>query len=180
MLCYFQLQLFLLKRGGEEIYVGPLGRHSCHLIDYFEQIEGVSKIQDGYNPATWMLEVTTQSQEEILGVRFSEVYKNSELHQRNKALIKELSIPPPGSSDLHFPTQYSRPFLTQCLACLWKQRLSYWRNPPYTVVLEESSIYAGGEYLLDKVCCRLLRTTNTKDEYFKAPEEPINFLDHTN
>ena len=30
------LQLFLLKRGGEEIYVGPLGRHSSHLIKYFE------------------------------------------------------------------------------------------------------------------------------------------------
>lgn len=30
------LQLFLLKRGGEEIYVGPLGRHSSHLINYFE------------------------------------------------------------------------------------------------------------------------------------------------
>ena len=29
-------QLLLLKRGGEEIYVGPLGRHSCHLIKYFE------------------------------------------------------------------------------------------------------------------------------------------------
>nr|XP_010914973.1 ABC transporter G family member 36 isoform X1 [Elaeis guineensis] len=127
-------ELFLLKRGGEEIYVGPLGRHSCHLIDYFEQIEGVSKIKDGYNPATWMLEVTTQAQEQILGVDFSEVYKNSELYRRNKALIKELSMPPPGSSDLHFPTQYAQPFLTQCLACLWKQRLSYWRNPPYTAV----------------------------------------------
>lgn len=30
------VQLFLLKRGGEEIYVGPLGRHSSHLIEYFE------------------------------------------------------------------------------------------------------------------------------------------------
>jgi len=30
------LQLFLMKRGGQEIYVGPLGRHSCHLIKYFE------------------------------------------------------------------------------------------------------------------------------------------------
>jgi len=30
------LQLFLMKRGGEEIYVGPLGRNSCHLIKYFE------------------------------------------------------------------------------------------------------------------------------------------------
>ena len=34
-----QLQLFLLKRGGEEIYVGPLGHNSCQLIQYFEVIQ---------------------------------------------------------------------------------------------------------------------------------------------
>jgi hypothetical protein len=25
-----------MKRGGEEIYVGPLGMHSCELVKYFE------------------------------------------------------------------------------------------------------------------------------------------------
>ena len=30
------LQLLLMKRGGQEIYVGPLGRHSSHFIKYFE------------------------------------------------------------------------------------------------------------------------------------------------
>ena len=102
-----------MKRGGEEIYVGPLGRHSCQLIKYFEVssneqeeteknslflktqmqvlikmcfcfvkgIVGVSKIKDGYNPATWMLEVTTMAQEEILGINFTELYKNSDLHR---------------------------------------------------------------------------------------------------
>jgi hypothetical protein len=49
------------------------------LID--QAIEGVSKIKDGYNPATWMLEVTTVSQEHILGVDFSDIYKKSELYQ---------------------------------------------------------------------------------------------------
>ncbi|ONK76632.1 uncharacterized protein A4U43_C03F30360 [Asparagus officinalis] len=127
-------ELFLMKRGGEEIYVGPLGHHSCHLINYYESIEGISKIKDGYNPATWMLEVTALSQEEILGINFVEVYKNSELYKMNKALINDLSVPPPGSSDLNFPTQYSQSFSTQCIACLWKQWLSYWRNPPYTSV----------------------------------------------
>ncbi|KAJ9153602.1 hypothetical protein P3X46_027028 [Hevea brasiliensis] len=127
-------ELFLLKRGGEEMYVGPLGCHSCHLIKYFEGIEGVSKIKDGYNPATWMLEVTTQAQEVTLGVDFADIYKNSELYRRNKELIKELSKPAPGSRDLYFSTQYSQSFLTQCLACLWKQHRSYWRNPPYTAV----------------------------------------------
>ncbi|XP_065867193.1 pleiotropic drug resistance protein 1-like [Euphorbia lathyris] len=127
-------ELFLLKRGGQEIYVGPLGRHSCHLIKYFEGIEGVSKIKDGYNPATWMLEVTSSAQEIALGVDFSDIYKNSELYRRNKALIKDLGKPTPGSKDLHFSSQYSLSFFDQLLACLWKQNLSYWRNPPYTAV----------------------------------------------
>ncbi|XP_059641884.1 pleiotropic drug resistance protein 1-like isoform X2 [Cornus florida] len=127
-------ELFLMKRGGQEIYVGPLGHHSRHLIKYFEGVEGVSKIKDGYNPATWMLEVTASAQETVLGIDFTEVYKNSELYRRNKALIKELSTPRPGSKDLYFPTQYSQPFFVQCMACLWKQHWSYWRNPPYTAV----------------------------------------------
>jgi hypothetical protein len=29
-------QLLLLKEGGEQLYAGPLGRHSSHLIKYFE------------------------------------------------------------------------------------------------------------------------------------------------
>ncbi|KAG6391312.1 hypothetical protein SASPL_149066 [Salvia splendens] len=127
-------ELFLMKRGGEEIYVGPLGRQSTHLIKYFESVEGVSKIKDGYNPATWMLEATTSAQELLLGVDFVDHYKKSDLYQRNKALIKELNVPRPGTKDLYFPTQYSQSFLTQCIACLWKQHWSYWRNPPYTAV----------------------------------------------
>ncbi|KAI5600727.1 hypothetical protein BDE02_01G044500 [Populus trichocarpa] len=127
-------ELFLMKRGGQEIYVGPLGRHSTHLIKYFEAIEGVGKIRDGYNPATWMLEVSSSAQEMALEVDFSNIYKNSDLFRRNKALIAGLSTPAPGSTDLCFPTKYSTSFFTQCMACLWKQHWSYWRNPPYTAV----------------------------------------------
>ncbi|CAL0309799.1 unnamed protein product [Lupinus luteus] len=127
-------ELLLMKQGGQEIYVGPLGHHSSNLISYFEGIQGVNKIKDGYNPATWMLEVTTTAKEAELGIDFSQVYKNSELYRRNKTLIKELSTPPPGSKDLYFPSQYSTSFFTQCIACLWKQHWSYWRNPLYTAI----------------------------------------------
>ncbi|XP_051137797.1 pleiotropic drug resistance protein 1-like [Andrographis paniculata] len=127
-------ELLLLKRGGEEIYVGPLGRHSFQLIKYFEGIDGVEKIKDGYNPATWMLEITSTAQEAALGIDFAQLYRNSELYRRNKALIKELSVPAPGTKDLYFSTPYSQSFWTQCMACLWKQTWSYWRNPPYTAV----------------------------------------------
>ncbi|KAL4603728.1 hypothetical protein ACB092_10G144600 [Castanea dentata] len=127
-------ELYLLKSGGEEIYVGPIGHRASLLISYFEGIQGVKKIRDGINPATWMLEVTTAAQEAALGVNFSDVYNNSELYRRNKAMIKELSKPQPMSKDLHFPTQYSQSFWTQCKACLWKQHWSYWRNPQYSAV----------------------------------------------
>ena len=43
-------------------------------------IQGVNKIKDGYNPATWMLEVTTPAQEDNLGINFVELYKNSDLY----------------------------------------------------------------------------------------------------
>ncbi|GKD36230.1 pleiotropic drug resistance protein 1-like protein [Tanacetum coccineum] len=98
-------ELFLMKRGGLELYVGPIGRNSCKLIEYFEAIKGVSKITDGYNPATWMLEVSTSAQEVSLGVDFTSIYRNSELYKRKETNLKcELSVPRPGTQDLYYPT----------------------------------------------------------------------------
>ncbi|KAK3028090.1 hypothetical protein RJ639_039381 [Escallonia herrerae] len=73
-------ELVFMKRGGELIYAGPLGLKSCKLIEYFEAIEGMPKIRHGYNPATWMLEVTSTTEENRLGVDFAEVYRRSNLH----------------------------------------------------------------------------------------------------
>ena len=50
-------------------------------------IEGVSKIKDGYNPATWMLEVTASSQEMALEVNFANIYKNSDLFRSDKVFL---------------------------------------------------------------------------------------------
>ena len=41
----------------------------------------MGKIKDGYNPATWMLEVTSIAHETALGVNFAELYKSSELYR---------------------------------------------------------------------------------------------------
>lgn len=56
------------------------------------------------------------------------------IFRRNKALVKELSKLPPGSSDLYFPTQYSQSTFSQFKFCLWKQWWAYWRSPDYNVV----------------------------------------------
>ncbi|KDO44266.1 hypothetical protein CISIN_1g039187mg, partial [Citrus sinensis] len=101
-------ELFLMKQGRQEIYVGLLGRHSCHLTRYFKLL---------LHPS---------------GADFSDIYKRSDLYRRNKMLIEHLSKQAPGSKDLYFLTQYS--YFTQFMACLWKQWWSYWQNPAYTAV----------------------------------------------
>ncbi|XP_038680217.1 pleiotropic drug resistance protein 2-like isoform X1 [Tripterygium wilfordii] len=127
-------ELFLMKRGGQVIYAGSLGRCSHKLIEYFEAVPGVPKIKDGYNPATWMLEVSSTAVEAQLGVDFAEIYANSKLYEKNQELIKELSTPAPGSKDLLFPTKYSQDFITQCKICFLKQLWSYWKNPQYNAI----------------------------------------------
>ncbi|KAF9690091.1 hypothetical protein SADUNF_Sadunf01G0159800 [Salix dunnii] len=127
-------ELLLMKRGGQVIYSGPLGRNSHKIIEYFEAIPGVPKIKEKYNPATWMLEVSSVAAEVRLGMDFAEHYKSSSLHQRNKALVKELSTPPPGAKDLYFATQYSESVWGQFKSCLWKQWWTYWRSPDYNLV----------------------------------------------
>ncbi|XP_056691158.1 ABC transporter G family member 32 isoform X2 [Spinacia oleracea] len=127
-------ELILMKQGGKLIYAGPLGNRSRELITYFEAVHGVPRIQPGYNPAAWILDVSSPAEESRLGIDFAEVYLSSPLFWQNKQMVERLSKPDLDSFELCFPTKYSRSFLSQFLACLWKQNLSYWRNPQYTAV----------------------------------------------
>nr|XP_043620816.1 pleiotropic drug resistance protein 3-like [Erigeron canadensis] len=127
-------ELILLKNGGRLIYCGPLGHSSSRVIEYFENISGVPKIRDNYNPATWMLEVTSSSMEAELGIDFGQIYSTSTLYKRNKDLVETLSKPPADSNELSFPSRFAQNGWSQFKACLWKQRLSYWRSPSYNLM----------------------------------------------
>ncbi|KAI4381898.1 hypothetical protein MLD38_007920 [Melastoma candidum] len=127
-------ELLLMKRGGQVIYAGPLGRNSEKVIEYFEAIPGVPKIKDKHNPATWMLEVSSVTAEVRTGIDFAEHYRSTSLYQRNKDLVKELSTPPPGATDLHFASQHAQSSWGQFKSCLWKQWWAYWRSPEYNLV----------------------------------------------
>ncbi|XP_050220411.1 pleiotropic drug resistance protein 3-like [Mercurialis annua] len=126
-------ELILMKRGGQIIYTGSLGHNSSRLIEYLEGIPGVPKIQNNYNPATWMLEVTSASMEAELGVNFPQIYKESPQYQETIELVEQLSEPPRGSKDLYFSTPFPQSNWAQFRACLSKQRLSYWRSPEYNL-----------------------------------------------
>lgn len=127
-----------------------------------QAIPGVPRIRNNYNPATWMLEVSSTSSEAVLGIDFADIYSQSALYEwvqgtkkylkssfivksnrclkmfvctrYNKEQAKQLSCPPPGSNDLHFPNRFSQKSWGQFKACLWKQYLSYWRSPSYNLM----------------------------------------------
>ncbi|GJN37307.1 hypothetical protein PR202_gb26244 [Eleusine coracana subsp. coracana] len=117
-------ELLFMKRGGQLIYAGPLGSKSRNLVEFFEAIPGLPKIRDGYNPAAWMLEVTSSQMEHILGVDFADYYRQSKLFQQTKEIVEALSKPNNESKELTFATKYAQPFCAQYTACLWKQNLS--------------------------------------------------------
>uniref|UniRef100_A0A9I9DX68 ABC transporter domain-containing protein n=1 Tax=Cucumis melo TaxID=3656 RepID=A0A9I9DX68_CUCME len=142
-----------------------------------KEIHGVDSIRDGYNPAAWVLEMTTRTQEDILGIKFAEIYKKSDLFRRNEALIKELGEPHPDSQDLHFPSKYPHSYLTQFKACLWKQHKSYSRNTAYTAVRLVFSASMG--LMFGAVFLGLGSKRNTKQDIFNsigAMYIAINFM----
>ncbi|CAI0399920.1 unnamed protein product [Linum tenue] len=127
-------ELLLMKRGGRVIYGGKLGLHSQIMIDYFQGISGVPPIPEGYNPATWMLEVTSTSVEETIKADFAELYRTSQQYREVEASIMSWSAPPPGSEPLNFSSTHAQDSWSQFRICLKKQMLVYWRSPRYNAV----------------------------------------------
>ncbi|CAH9121025.1 unnamed protein product [Cuscuta epithymum] len=127
-------ELLLMKRGGQMIYGGKLGEQSQTMINYFQSMPGTPPIPPSYNPATWMLEITTPAAEERIGQDFAELYRNSEQYREVEALIESFSVPPANSEPLKFDSIYSQDTFSQFRICLWKQNIVYWRSPAYNAV----------------------------------------------
>ncbi|KAF6262509.1 ATP-binding cassette transporter [Scenedesmus sp. NREL 46B-D3] len=124
-------ELLLLKRGGRTIFHGALGPDSNALIDYFMQTPGVEAPGEGFNPSTWMLDISAVGSEARLDVDFAQAYQDSQLRLRNEELVQQLSQPPPGSKPLHFDRPYAASTWQQFSVLMRRWLTSYWRNPGY-------------------------------------------------
>ena len=52
-----------------------------------QDIDGVPAIKDGYNPATWALDVTNSAAERRLGVDFADAYEASDLYRWGRPVM---------------------------------------------------------------------------------------------
>jgi ABC-2 type transporter len=68
---------------------------------------------------------------ERVALYFSLFFIELHLCRRNLALIEELSVPPEGSTPLHFDEQFAQPRWSQFVLLLRRNFRSYWRTPEY-------------------------------------------------
>ncbi|KAH9312921.1 hypothetical protein KI387_027956 [Taxus chinensis] len=117
-------ELLLMKRGGQVIYAGPLGQNSHKVVEYFEAIPGVPKIKDKYNPATWMLEVSSNAVELRQGIDFAEQYKNSDLFNLWLGLREQFSTGK-GAAGMYSAMPYALAQVAIEIPCVLVQAIIY-------------------------------------------------------
>ncbi|KAI9981531.1 hypothetical protein PInf_009284 [Phytophthora infestans] len=129
--------MLLLKRGGETVFAGELGVNASEMIKYFESIEGVEKLRDNYNPASWMLDVIGAGVGNVNGDKtdFVHIFKSSALHARLQSDMdcEGVSRPSPSLPPLEYGDKRAATELTQMRFLLLRFTNMYWRTPSYNL-----------------------------------------------
>jgi len=127
-------RLLLLKKGGQTVYFGELGRECGDLTAYLSRAcdDLATKamrheLDDGVNPATWMLSACVAPED------FAAYYGASELAAENVKLTAAAAEKAPGSEPVHFATLYALPFWNQVRVLTRRQVTNYYRSPSYNV-----------------------------------------------
>ncbi|ETL42007.1 hypothetical protein PPTG_09863 [Phytophthora nicotianae INRA-310] len=143
---YFD-SLLLLRRGGRMVFFGDLGKDSSNLIKYFEAVPGVTPIEPGYNPATWMLEcigagVGAASRTDM---DFAEFFSKSDLYDSMEKDLSQDGVlrPSPDLPELKFSKQFASTRTTQFKLLCCRFFYMYWRTPTYNLTRLMVSVMLG-------------------------------------
>ncbi|KAK0545285.1 ATP-binding cassette transporter snq2 [Tilletia horrida] len=125
-------RLLLLQKGGQVVYFGPVGQDSVHVRDYFAA--NGAHCPDNVNPAEYMLDAIGAGLQKRVGPRdWADIYKDSELYQKNLAKISEIKErckDKPLELD-GADKEYATPYMTQLQLVLKRALVSSWRQPDY-------------------------------------------------
>uniref|UniRef100_K3WZM1 ABC transporter domain-containing protein n=2 Tax=Globisporangium ultimum (strain ATCC 200006 / CBS 805.95 / DAOM BR144) TaxID=431595 RepID=K3WZM1_GLOUD len=128
--------LLLLKRGGETVFFGDLGKKCRNLVNYFEAAPGVTPLPRGYNPATWMLECIGAGVGNAgSDVDFVQYFNTSENKRLLDAEIAKDGVGQPAANapELLFTQKRAASNTTQMWALVKRFMDLYWRTPSYNL-----------------------------------------------
>ncbi|RLN14553.1 hypothetical protein BBO99_00000400 [Phytophthora kernoviae] len=137
--------LLLLKRGGETVFFGDLGRKYQHLVDYFEGLPGLAPLPPRYNPATWMLECIGAGvlNDVPTDLDFVTTFNTSRhrCHLDDMLGQEGVGIPSDAAPEMLYEKKRAASSFTQ-FSFLTKRFLDmYWRSPTYNLTRVGMSVF---------------------------------------
>ena len=100
--------LILLKKGGNVVFFGELGKESTNLIQYFED-RGAKQIERQENPAAWVLRAYAGDQKSS-EIDWAELYKKSDQFNDVRNQIERIRTKADLKLKLSFSSTFSTPF----------------------------------------------------------------------
>ncbi|KAG7381614.1 hypothetical protein PHYBOEH_010827 [Phytophthora boehmeriae] len=139
--------ILLLKRGGETVFAGELGKNAREMIDYFESIDGVEQLADNYNPATWMLEAIGAGvgKSEVNSTDFVKIFKSSAHDALLQSTLDREGVtrPSPSLPAVAYSDKRAASELTQMKFLLQRFANMYWRTPSFNLTRFAISLLLG-------------------------------------
>lgn len=133
-------RLLFLKKGGQTVYFGDIGKDSRTLIDYFER-NGADPCPPEANPAEWMLHVIGAAPGSHTTIDFAEVWNNSPERRAVRAEIDRLldEFGALHRTQTRESIKEQQKQIREFAAPLWTQYVlvtrrtfeQYWRTPRY-------------------------------------------------
>lgn len=124
--------LLLLKKGGNVVFFGELGKESVHLIDYFES-RGANPIKYGENPAAWMLTCYSGEHAENSMLEWGLVYKQSKHYEDAKRDIAAIQANADESKKIAFDEIYVTTPSERLKLMISRLYRIYMRSPAYNL-----------------------------------------------
>ncbi|KAF7984807.1 hypothetical protein HWV62_11820 [Athelia sp. TMB] len=125
-------RLLLLKKGGQTVYFGDLGRNSATLIGYFER-QGARACGAAENPAEYILESigagATASAEQDWHALWKASPEHAAVQREVTRLHDEGATRPAVTTERH--SEFATAWGNQTRELLKRGALAFWRNPTY-------------------------------------------------
>jgi hypothetical protein len=116
------------------VFCGELGENSSNLIDTFESY-GVTPIEHGENPSSWMLRVLDEKDD------WNSRYLSSPAYDALKEEIAEVNASPDESTKLLFTEEYPTTWKTRMQLMYKRISMIYLRSPAYNLTRVVISLF---------------------------------------
>lgn len=139
-------RLLLLKKGGQTVYFGPIGKNSRTLLNYFEG-NGARKCEHTENPAEYILEAIGAGATASVKEDWHEIWTNSpqfnEANEEIENYLRDSKQNSPPADKNEKISKYATSYSYQFRYVLQRTATIFWRNSEYLIAKMMLYISAG-------------------------------------